>query len=76
MLDDGSEAGRQVVSGIHTWDEPDDLVGKRVIVVSNIKPVKLRGVERNGMILAADAAENDVKVIFVDDGVPCGSSIH
>jgi len=76
QLDDGTETGRQVVSGIHPWYEPDALVGKKVIVVANLKPAKLRGVESNGMILAADAGENDVKVIFVDDAVPCGSTVR
>lgn len=76
QLDDGTKAGRQVVSGIHPWYEPDALVGKKIIVVANLKPAKLRGVESNGMILAADAGENDVKVIFVDDSVPCGSTVR
>ena len=76
QLDDGTETGRQVVSGIHPWYEPDALVGKKIIVVANLKPAKLRGVESNGMILAADAGENDVKVIFVDDSVPCGSTVR
>lgn len=75
-LDDGSGKMRQVVSGIHPWYEPDMLVGKKIIVVANLKPAKLRGVESNGMILAADAGENDVKVIFVDDSVPCGSTVR
>lgn len=76
LLDDGTQTPRQVVSGIHTWYEPADLIGKKVIVVANLKPAKLRGVESNGMILAADAGENDVKVIFVDDAVPCGSTVR
>lgn len=76
QLDDGTSDGRQVVSGIHPWYEPDALIGKKVIVVANLKPAKLRGVESNGMILAADAAENEVKVLFVDDSVPCGSVIR
>ncbi|MEM1484849.1 methionine--tRNA ligase [Oscillospiraceae bacterium PP1C4] len=76
QLDDGTETVRQVVSGIHPWYEPDDLIGKKIIVVANLKPAKLRGVESNGMILAADAGENDVKVIFVDDSVPCGSTVR
>lgn len=76
QLDDGTSDGRQVVSGIHPWYEPDALIGKKVIVVANLKPAKLRGVESNGMILAADAAENQVKVLFVDDSVPCGSVIR
>lgn len=75
QLDDGM-GGRQVVSGIHTWYEPDDLVGKKIIVVANLTPTKLRGVESQGMILAADAGANDVKVIFVDDSVPNGSKVR
>ena len=67
---------RQVVSGIHPWYEPDMLIGKKVVVVANLKPVKLRGVESNGMILAADAGENDVKVLFLDESIPCGSVIR
>jgi methionyl-tRNA synthetase len=74
-LDDG-EGTRQVVSGIHTWYEPEDLIGKKVVIVANLKPAKLRGVESHGMILAADAGENDVKVLFVDDSVPTGTAIH
>lgn len=49
---------RQIVSGIKKWYSPDDLVGKKVIVCTNLKPVKLRGVESNGMILAADKGED------------------
>ena len=75
-LDDGSGKMRQVVSGIHPWYEPDMLIGKKVVVVANLKPVKLRGVESNGMILAADAGENDVKVLFLDESIPCGSVIR
>ncbi|WP_101549138.1 methionine--tRNA ligase [Anaerotruncus massiliensis (ex Togo et al. 2019)] len=75
-LDDGSGTPRQVVSGIHPWYEPEALTGKKVIVVANLKPAKLRGVESNGMILAVDAGENDVKVIFVDESVPCGSVVR
>ena len=75
QLDDG-QGGRQVVSGIAKWYQPTDLIGKKVIVVSNLKPVKLRGVESNGMILAADCPNDDVKVIFVDDSIPQGSKIR
>lgn len=75
QLDDG-QGGRQVVSGIAKWYQPTDLIGKKVIIVSNLKPVKLRGVESNGMILAADCPNDDVKVIFVDDSIPQGSKIR
>lgn len=75
QLDDG-QGGRQVVSGIAKWYQPADLISKKVIVVANLKPVKLRGVESNGMILAADCPNDDVKVIFVDDSIPQGSKIR
>lgn len=76
QLDDGTDTLRQVVSGIASWYAPDDLIGKKVVVVSNLKPAKLRGVESNGMILAADAGENDVKMLFVDESVPNGSTVR
>lgn len=75
QLDDGC-GGRQVVSGISKWYAPEDLVGKKIILVANLKPVKLRGVESNGMILAADYSKDEVKVMFVDDSVPVGSKIR
>jgi methionyl-tRNA synthetase len=74
-LDDGSETPRIVASGIAKWYTPDDLIGHTVIVVSNLKPAVLCGVESNGMILAADAGEDDVKVIFAD-GVKPGSKVR
>ena len=74
-LDDGTVNPRTVASGIALWYKPDDLIGRKVIVVSNLKPATLCGVESQGMILAADCGENDVKVIFVDD-MPVGSKIR
>ncbi len=74
-LDDGSGNERTVASGIAKWYKPEDLVGKTVICVANLKPAILCGVESCGMILAADAGEDDVKVIFLD-GVPAGSKVR
>ena len=74
-LDDGSGTPRTVASGIAPWYSPDELIDKTIIVVSNLKPATLCGVESNGMILAADVGENDVKVIFLED-VPAGSKIR
>ena len=74
-LDDGSGTSRTVASGIAKWYTPDELVGKTVICVANLKPAVLCGVESAGMILAADAGEDDVKVIFLD-GVPAGSKVR
>ncbi len=64
---------RTVASGIANFYKPEELVGKKIILVSNLKPAKLCGVESCGMILAATCGE-DVKVIFVDD-MPAGSKI-
>lgn len=75
-LDDGSGVDRTVASGIAKWYMPDELVGKKVIVVSNLKPATLCGVESQGMILAADAGEDDVKVVFLDSSIPNGSKIR
>ena len=72
-VDLGSER-RQVVSGIAKFYTPESLVGKKIILVANLKPVKLRGVESNGMILAS--GEDEIKVVFVDDSVPNGSTVR
>ena len=74
-LDDGSGKPRQVVSGIHAWYEPEDLIGKKIVVVANLKPAKLRGVMSEGMILAADVGE-EAKVVFLDDSIPAGSRLR
>ncbi len=74
-LDDGSGTPRTVASGIALWYKPEDLIGHTVIVVANLKPAKLCGVESNGMILAADDPEGGAKVIFVDGMAP-GSKVR
>lgn len=74
-LDDGSGTPRTVASGIAKYYTPEELIGHTVIVVANLKPAKLCGVESNGMILAADCADDDVKVLFIDN-VPAGSKIR
>ena len=76
QLDDGFEGGRQVVSGIAPWYKPEDLIGKKVVVVANLKPAKLCGEESCGMILAADVDDKTVKVLFVDDSIPNGSKLR
>ncbi|MBR3552616.1 MAG: methionine--tRNA ligase [Clostridia bacterium] len=74
-LDDGSGKPRTVASGIAKWYKPEDLIGKQIIVVANLKPATLCGVESSGMILAADAGEDDVKAVFVD-GLPNGAKVR
>lgn len=73
-LDDGSGTPRTVCSGIAPWYAPDDLKGRRVVVVANLKPAKLCGVESQGMILAADDGDA-ARVLFVD-GVAPGSKVR
>ena len=73
-LDDGSGTPRIVASGIALWYTPDDLKGRSVIVVANLKPAVLCGVESHGMILAADDGDA-AKVLFVD-GLKPGSKIR
>jgi methionyl-tRNA synthetase len=66
---------RQVVSGIAKFYKPEELIGKKVVLVCNLKPAKLCGVDSFGMILASGDGD-DVRVIFLDDAVENGSEIH
>ena len=72
-LDDGM-GGRQIVSSIHPWYEPEDLTGHNIIVIVNLKPAKFCGVESNGMLLAGDDADGNCKVVFADQ-LPAGAKI-
>ena len=73
-LNDGSGTNRTVASGIALYYKPEELLGKKVILVQNLNPATLCGVESHGMILAADT-DDTVKVIFVD-GMENGAKIH
>ncbi|MBQ5545526.1 MAG: methionine--tRNA ligase [Clostridia bacterium] len=80
-LDDGSGQPRTIVSGIAKWYQPDELVGKSIVFVANLKPVKLCGVESNGMILSADngtdaEGNESVKVIMVDESIHPGAKLR
>ena len=74
QVNDGTDKPRQIVSGIAPWYKPEDLIGKNVIIVANLKPAKLCGEMSNGMLLAGDVSEDDVKVVFVD--MPAGTKIR
>ena len=78
-LNDGTKTPRTVCSGIAPWYIPEQLIGHRVVLVANLKPAKLCGVESQGMILAASGEKpdgsEDVQVLFVDGMTP-GSAIH
>ncbi|HBE13741.1 MAG TPA: methionine--tRNA ligase [Clostridiales bacterium] len=73
QVDIGPEI-RKIVSGIAKWYKPEELIGKKVILVANLKPVKLRGVESCGMILAA--GEEDVKVLFASPDTQNGDKVR
>ena len=74
-VDDGRN-GRQIVSGIANWYKPEDLIGKKIVFVANLAPAKLCGELSEGMILACDAGDDDVRVLFLDKDVPNGSTIR
>ena len=74
QVNDGTTTPRQIVSGIAPWYKPEDLIGKNVIIVANLQPAKLCGEMSNGMLLAGDVSEDDVKVVFVD--MPAGTKIR
>ena len=67
---------RQIVSGIAAYYKPEEMVGKKVAVVTNLKPCKLCGVESQGMILAAADDENNLSVLTVDKDIIEGSEIR
>jgi methionyl-tRNA synthetase len=71
----GNGEVRQIVSGIADYYKPEELVGKKVIVVSNLKAAKLRGQESNGMILCAENGDT-VKIVEVDAAMPNGSTVR
>lgn len=73
QLDLGYEQ-RQVVSGIAKWYKPEDLIGRKLIVVANLKPATLCGVESNGMVLAS--GEDEVRVVFLAEDTPLGERVR
>ena len=72
-LDLGYEK-RQVVSGIAAFYTPEDLIGKKIIVVANLKPARLCGIESNGMILAS--GEEQIRVVFLAEDTPLGERVR
>ena len=58
---------RQIVSGIANFYSPEEMVGKKVVVVANLKPVKLRGYDSEGMILAASSSKDSLEVLEVNN---------
>lgn len=72
-IDIGKEV-RRIVAGIAKFYKPEDLLSKEVVIVANLEPKKLMGVESQGMLLAADDNGEPV-ILTVDKKVPCGSKI-
>ena len=72
---DNGAGTKQVLSGIAAYYRPEELTGKKIILVDNLKPAKLRGALSEGMLLAADT-ENGVKVLFLDDSLQPGAVIR
>ena len=67
---------RTIVSGIKEWYKPEELVGKKVIIVANLKPVKLRGILSQGMIMAAEDSEGNLAVSALDRDIASGSEVR
>jgi methionyl-tRNA synthetase len=70
----GEEQPRQIVAGIAEFYAPEQLVGKKIIVVANLKPTKIRGIDSNGMLLAAKTGE-ELALLTVDKDLPPGATI-
>ena len=77
-LDDGSGTDRQILSGIHKWYEPEDLVGKTLVAIVNLPPRKMMGLDSCGMLLSAvhtEKGEEALHLIMVDDAIPAGAKL-
>jgi len=69
------EEERTVVSGIAAWYKPEELQGKKLVLVANLKPVKIRGILSQGMILAASHEQGGLALVVLDRDLPCGSQV-
>lgn len=74
-LDDGI-SGRVVISDMTPLYEPKDLIGKKILVVANIKPSTFYNIKSQGMLLSGDTLQGSPGVVFVDDAIPVGFKIH
>jgi methionyl-tRNA synthetase len=73
QIDVGGEP-RQIVAGIALYYKPEDLVGRAIVIVANLKPAKIRGIESNGMLLAASLG-GQLKLVTVDGDLPSGAVV-
>jgi len=67
---------RQIIAGVAKNYEPDELIGKKIIIVSNLEPVKIRGIESNGMLLAAEDSQGNFSLLGLDRDVESGAKIQ
>ena len=78
ILDDGTGVDRQILSGIHKWYQPEDLVGKTLVAIVNLPPRKMMGLESNGMLISAvhkEKGEEALHLIMVDGSIPAGAKL-
>ena len=75
-IDDGSESGRTICAGLKEYYTAEEMVGKSVVFVANLKPRKLRGVMSEGMMLAADDGNGGVKLVTIDGDIATGSQVR
>lgn len=77
-LDDGTGVDRQILSGIHKWYEPEDLIGKTLVAIVNLPPRKMMGLESCGMLISAvhtEKGEEALHLLMVDDSIPAGAKL-
>ena len=78
-LDDGTRTDRTILSGIHAYYEPEELVGKTLIAIANLPPRAMMGIESCGMLLPAVCEENGeekLNLLMVDNHIPAGAKLY
>ena len=80
-LDDGTGEDRTILSGIHAYYEPEELVGKTLIAITNLPPRKMMGIESCGMLLSAvnnlkDSEDEELHLVMVDNHIPAGAKLY
>ena len=78
-LDDGTENERTILSGIHAYYEPEDLIGKTAVAILNLPPRSMMGIESCGMLISAVHEENGhegLNLLMVDDHIPAGAKLY
>lgn len=77
-LDDGTGTDRIILSGIHAFYEPEELVGKTVVAILNLPPRKMMGIDSCGMLISAihnEDGEEKLHLLMVDDSIPAGAKL-